>query len=168
MDAKVCRGLCAKHQPHHLLPLDFEQGRDRGSPVATDWWRRRRHGGRGARGRRENGEASKGTSMEGPPWTRAVGEVAAGGKLGRRARPHGRGGAPVLPRPREGAEEARLAARMLRRRDSLRGCLWRRHFPPADGNRGESARTTGGVRRTAAPARSSGGGARWGELGQRD
>jgi hypothetical protein len=56
----------------------------------------------------------------------------------------------------------------LRRRDSLRGCLWRRHFPPADGNRGESARTTGGVRRTAAPARSSGGGARWGELGQRD
>jgi hypothetical protein len=51
--------------------------------------------------------------MEGSPWMRVDGEVAAGGRLGRRARPHGRGGAPVLPRPREGAEESRLAARML-------------------------------------------------------
>jgi hypothetical protein len=53
----------------------------------------------------------------------------------------------------------------LRRRGSLRGCLWRRRLPPADGNRGESARTTGGVRRTATAARSSDDGARWGELG---
>jgi hypothetical protein len=49
----------------------------------------------------------------------------------------------------------------------MRGCLWRRRFPPADGNRGESTRTTGGR-----PANSGGSfefprrrsGARWGEL----
>jgi hypothetical protein len=26
----------------------------------------------------------------------------------------------------------------------MRGCLWRRRFPPVDGNRDESTRTTGG------------------------
>jgi hypothetical protein len=51
--------------------------------------------------------------MEGSPWTGADGEVAADGRLGRRARPHGRGGAPVLHRSREGVEEALLDAWML-------------------------------------------------------
>jgi hypothetical protein len=51
--------------------------------------------------------------MEGSPWTGADGEVAASGRLGRRAQPHGGGGTPALHRPREGVEEALLDAWML-------------------------------------------------------
>jgi hypothetical protein len=69
------------------------------------------HGG--LRGEGGNEEEHEGVSMEGSPWMRVDGEVAADGRLGRRARSHGGGGAPVLPRPREGAEEARIDAWML-------------------------------------------------------
>jgi hypothetical protein len=48
-------------------------------------------------------------------------------------------------------------AKQLRGCGSTRGCSWRRRFPPADGNRGESTRITAGGYW---PASSSGGGAR--------
>jgi hypothetical protein len=61
----------------------------------------------------EKEEEGKGIAWRCSPRTGANGEVAAGGRLGRRARPHGRGGTPALHRPREGVEEAPLDAWML-------------------------------------------------------
>jgi hypothetical protein len=53
-------------------------------------------------------EETEGDSRACLPWRGRDGKVVVGGTLGRRARSHGGGGAPVLPWPREEAEGARV------------------------------------------------------------
>jgi hypothetical protein len=155
----LCRGLWARFIGHKnrstyftfaqgaiwtglLLPLDFEQGRNRSSTVATDRWRRQWPGGRGTRLRRENGENSKGISMASLPWTEKGGEMAGGGIHGGQLGPQG---AAVLRRWAGDGER-------LRRRNASTWTPGQPRLGPVDGGDGESggdrlgADTGGGAR----------------------
>jgi hypothetical protein len=71
--------------------------------------------------------------------------VTPGGRLGRRARSHGGGGAPVLPQPQEEAEEAQLDVAEPPVASACTGRRWPRRIDDGGASAGDSARARGAM-----------------------